>query len=180
MHGIRLDDRVLRVDQAAGGEVGDVQVVDLVLLVRHPRRVGERGGLELGRRGARRDVPVGGEDVRREGVELLDVLGDAPAGRAPALVDEVVDFVAELEEGQLVAYGRPESCGLRLGVGPVAAVVDEVEGEDEVCSGGEVVCERGEPRRCDVAMRLNQLPPFIQPLVFWENGSKLTTVLCHC
>lgn len=85
---------------AARREVRDAEVVDLVLLVRHFRRVRKHGRLD-GRYFALflRQAPIPGacRDLRRDVPELPDVLLHVPRGVPQALVDKVVDLVPELE-----------------------------------------------------------------------------------
>lgn len=159
--GVGVDDVVLGVDEAAGSEVDDVEVVDFVLLVGDPGRVGEGGCLELwwwrgrgcGVGGG--GVPVCCHDILGEGVKLRNVLGDVPALRSPILIDVVIDFVAQLEQGHLVTQRVPDSSGLCLCIAPIAGVVGKVECVDDVCSRGEIVCKGSIPLRCNVTT-----PPF--------------------
>lgn len=160
MDSVRINDPVLRVDKPACCEIDDIEIIDLVLLVRHPRRVCKGRRLEFWRRGVGTRVPVCRHDICSKVVELLNVLRNIPPWRPPFLVDEVVDFVTQLKKNHLVTQRVPNSFSLCLCIAPVAAVVCKVERIDDVCPGGKVVCKGRVPVCCNVTALMTLALPF--------------------
>lgn len=136
-------------DKTCASKVYDVKVINLVLLVRKPRRVREDSGLKL-RRSSGVEIPVCGHDLIAQITPLLDVFSDVPAGYAPVFIDVMVDLIAEFEKLEFRTEDSDRCFCFFNSVGPSTGIVFEVKGVEEVCACGEVIAPLLEPGVADV------------------------------